>query len=220
LCQADPKEWDLVQPIRRRITEILKETGSATVAELAGQLGIAQVSVRHHLDILIGEDFVTATGVRRHDGAGRPSQVYTLTPQAATLFPQRHDAIAEGMLVELKSALPAEQVREFFLHMANKTASEAPVGLPAQAIEERLDEVTQFLTDKGYGARWEARDGRYELYACNCPYQGIADRHHELCLMDQELMHALVPGAVRQETRALHGATHCTYIIDLKPAKP
>jgi len=210
---------DAVQPIRRRIIEILKESGTATVAELAGQLGIAQVSVRHHLDILIGEDLVTATGVRRHNGAGRPSQVYALTPQAASLFPQRHDAIAEGILVELKAALPAEQVREFFRRMAHKTASEAPAGLPEQAVEDRLDEVAQFLTEKGYDARWESRDGRYELYACNCPYQGIADRHHELCLMDQELMHALVPGAVRHETRALHGANHCTYIIELQPAK-
>jgi predicted ArsR family transcriptional regulator len=50
-----------VQPIRRRIAEILKEQGTATVAELADQLGIAQVSVRHHLDILIGEDLVQAT---------------------------------------------------------------------------------------------------------------------------------------------------------------
>ena len=211
---------DELQPIRRRITEILKENGTATVAELARQLGIAQVSVRHHLDILIGEDLVETTGVRRHDGAGRPSQVYALTPQAVRLFPQRHDAIAEGILAEMKAALPAEQVREFFRHMANKTASEAPAGLPEQAIEERLDEVAQFLTERGYNARWETHDGHYELYACNCPYLGIADRHHELCLMDQELMHALVPGAVRHETRALHGATHCTYIIYLYPTKP
>lgn len=209
-----------MQPIRRRITEILKENDTATVAELAGQLGIAQVSVRHHLDILIGEDLVAAMGVRRHNGAGRPSQVYALTPQAARLFPQRHDAIAEGILVEMKAALPAEQVRAFFLHMANKTADEAPAHLPEQSVEERLDEVAQFLTDKGYNARWQTRDGHYELHACNCPYQGIADRHHELCLMDQELMQALVPGAVRHETRVLHGASHCTYIIDFNPTKP
>lgn len=208
-----------VQPIRRRIVEILKENGSATVAELADQLGIAQVSVRHHLDILVGEDLVEATGVRRHDGAGRPSQVYRLTPQAAQLFPQRHGAIAEGLLEQVKAALPAEQVRTFFLHMAHKTADEAPAALPDQTIEERLDEVAAFLTERGYNARWEVKDGRYELLTCNCPYVGMADRHHELCLMDQELMNALLPGAARYRTRALHGATHCTYIIEPVPTQ-
>jgi len=209
-----------VQPIRRRIAEILKEQGTATVAELAEQLGIAQVSVRHHLDILIGEDLVQATGVRRHDGAGRPSQVYSLTPEAAKLFPQRHDAIAEGMLTEIKAALPADQVRALFLRMAEKTAAEAPALLPDQLVEERLEEVAQFLTERGYSARWETHDGRYELHACNCPYVGVADRHHELCLMDQALMQSLMPGATRYETRALHGSSHCTYIIDLKPTNP
>jgi predicted ArsR family transcriptional regulator len=209
-----------VQPIRRRIAEILKEQGTATVAELADQLGIAQVSVRHHLDILIGEDLVQATGVRRHDGAGRPSQVYSLTPEAAKLFPQRHDAIAEGMLTEIKAALPADQVRALFLRMAEKTAAEAPALLPDQLVEERLEEVAQFLTERGYSARWETHDGRYELHACNCPYVGVADRHHELCLMDQALMQSLMPGATRYETRALHGSSHCTYIIDLKPTNP
>ena len=209
-----------MQPIRRRIIEILKETGAATVAELAGQLGIAQVSVRHHLDILIGEDLVQADGVRRHDGAGRPSQVYRLTPQAAQLFPQRHDAVAEGLLEQVKAALPAEQVRTFFLHMAHQTATEAPAALPEQTLAERLDEVVAFLTEKGYNARWETKDGRYELLTCNCPYVGMADRHHELCLMDQELITALLPGATRYRTRALHGATHCTYIIEPVSAQP
>jgi len=209
-----------VQPIRRRIAEILKEHDTATVAELAGQLGIAQVSVRHHLDILIGEDLVETTGVRRHDGAGRPSQVYSLTLEAAKLFPQRHDAIAEGMLTEMKATMPADQVRAVFLRMADKAAAEAPDLLPDQSVEERLDEVAHYLTEKGYNARWEAREGHYELLACNCPYTGLADRHHELCLMDQALVQNLIPGATRYETRALHGSSHCTYIIELNPTNP
>ena len=208
-----------MQPIRRRITELLKEYGTATVAELAAQLGIAQVSVRHHLDILIGEDLVAATGVRRHDGAGRPSQVYTLTPEAVKLFPQRHDAIAEGMLTELKAMLPTDQVRAVFLRIAEKTADEAPAPLPDQLVADRLDQVAHFLTERGYNARWETQNEQYELHICNCPYVGIADRHHELCLMDQALMQNLLPGVVRYETRALNGTAHCTYIIDLKPAK-
>ncbi len=206
-----------MQPIRRRIAEILKECDTATVAELAAELGIAQVSVRHHLDILIGEDLVEAQGVRRHDGAGRPSQIYSLTVDAAKLFPQRHDVIAEGMLAEIKAVLPPEEVHGIFRRMADRIVNEAPAALPDQTLMQRLDEVTRFLTSRGYDARWEERDGHYELHAHNCPYTGIADRHHELCLMDQELLGSLLPGAVRHATRALHGTSHCTYIIELKP---
>ncbi len=209
-----------MQPIRRHITEILKENGSATVAELAEQLGMAQVSVRHHLDILMGEDLVVGAGVRRRDGAGRPSQVYALTSAALKLFPQRYDALVGDIIVQMKAALPASEVRGMFARMAEKAAREAPVPSPGQPIEERLEEVVEFLTEKGYNARWEQHDGHFEIHACNCPYLGVADHHSELCLMDQVMMQRILPEAVRRESRALDGASHCVYVLDLKTAKP
>jgi len=203
-----------VQPVRRRITEILKEEGAATVAELAEQLGMAQVSVRHHLDILVGEDLVESTGVRRHNGAGRPSQMYALTADAAKLFPQRYDVLASGILAEMKNLLSAQELRGLLVRLAERTSREAPTPLSGQSVEDRLEEVTAFLSERGYSARWELRDGHYELYACNCPYTGVADDHPELCAMDQTMIQRLVPGAIRLASRVLDGSSHCTYIIE------
>lgn len=202
-----------MQAVRQRIMEILKERGSATVAELADTLGMAQVSVRHHLDILVGEDLVAQTGVRRRDGAGRPSQMYTLTPQALKVFPQRHDVLASSLLTELKASLPGHEVRELLARVAERAAHEAPPSAKDQAIEDRLSEVAGFLTQKGYNARWEVNNGHYELHACNCPYAGVSERHPELCWMDQALIQHLVPGAIRLQTQALDGAHRCTYIV-------
>ncbi len=210
-----------MQSVRRRITEILKENGSATVAELADELGMAQVSVRHHLDILIGEDLVELTGVRRRDGAGRPSQVYALTPNATTLFPQRNAQLAASVLAEMKAVLPEDEVTLILLRVAERTAAEAPRPRENQTLEERLDEVAGFLTQKGYSARWESCDGHYELHACNCPYSGVAEEHPELCMMDNAMIARLLPDAVRaecqqQRSHALDSANRCTYI--LKPS--
>lgn len=202
-----------MQPVRRRIAEIIKENGTATVAELAEALGMAQVSVRHHLDILVGEDLVQFAGVRRHAGAGRPSQVYALTEKAHSLFPQRHDRLASGILAELKAVLPAAEVRGIFARLAERVAGEAPTGTPDQTLEERLDQVAAFLTEKGYDARWQYADGHYELQACNCPYIGVADEHAEICLMDQTLIQSLLPGAIRLESRAMDDVAYCRYRI-------
>lgn len=207
-----------MQSVRRRITEILKENGSATVAELADELGMAQVSVRHHLDILIGEDLVELTGVRRRDGAGRPSQVYALTPNAMTLFPQRNAQLAASVLAEMKAVLPEDEVTHILLRVAERTAAEAPRPRENQTVEERLDEVAGFLTQKGYSARWEACHDHYALHACNCPYSGVAEQHPELCMMDQAIIIRLLPDAVRadcqrQRSHALDGANRCTYIL-------
>jgi predicted ArsR family transcriptional regulator len=202
-----------VQPIRRRITEIIKDNGEATVAELAEKLGMAQVSVRHHLDILSGEGLVTYGGFRRHNGAGRPSQVYRLTETARRLFPQRHDILAAEMLGELKALLPPEQVHELLQRLGENASRDAPAGGRGQTMEERLSQVAQFLTEKGYNARWERGEGAYEIHTCNCPYVGVSNTHPELCAMDQAMMRQLLPGAIRLETQAMDGALHCRYLI-------
>lgn len=208
-----------MQAVRRRITEILKANGTATVAELAEQLGMAQVSVRHHLDVLIGEDLVQAAGVRRRNGAGRPSQVYMLTANAIRLFPQRHEALANDVLTEVKALLPSDQFYGVLLRMAQRNSRRAPPPTPDQSIEERLDQVAAFLTEEGYNARWERQDNGYVMYACNCPHTGVADHHPELCSMDQALIQLLLPGAVRLESRVLDGSAHCTYAIAPSQAK-
>ena len=209
-----------MQSVRRRITEILKEDGSATVAELAGQLGMAQVSVRHHLDILVGEDLVELTGVRRRDGAGRPSQMYALTRNAMTLFPQRNAQLASSVLAELKVVLPQDAVRELLIRVAERTAGEAPRPSAGQTPEERLEQVADFLTQKGYSARWDSCDGHYELHACNCPYSGVAEQHPELCVMDHTLIERLLPATIRLRSRVVDGSTRCTYVLDASATQP
>jgi predicted ArsR family transcriptional regulator len=198
----------------------LRENGSATVAELADGLGMAQVSVRHHLDILVGEDLVQLNGLRRHDGAGRPSQIYTLTPAGLKLFPQRHDALADSLLTELKASLPGAVVRGMLQRMAEKAAQKAPLPEMNQDVEERLEQVAGFLTDQGYSARWELCEDHYELHACNCPYAGVSDHHPELCMMDQVMLQRIMPDAIRLESRVIDGSAHCTYIIPLSESAP
>ena len=212
-----------MQSVRRRITEILKENGSATVAELADELGMAQVSVRHHLDILVGEDLVELTGVRRRDGAGRPSQVYALTPNALALFPQRNAQLANSVLTELKAVLPERRGGcSCCCGSPSAQLREAPRPVNEQTVEERLDQVTDFLTQKGYSARWESCDGYFELHACNCPYSGVAEQHpgavHDGPCDDPAA--AARCGPFRLHSPALtcaDGANRCTYV--LKPSR-
>ncbi|MEI2697418.1 MAG: ArsR family transcriptional regulator [Microthrixaceae bacterium] len=59
-----------MQTTRYRILEIMKEQGDVTVAELARQLEMAPVSVRHHLDVLQGENLISAPrAAAGHGGA-------------------------------------------------------------------------------------------------------------------------------------------------------
>jgi len=228
-----------VHAVRRQILEILKESGSATVAELADGLEMVPISVRHHLDILQGDNLILVDRVRRRGSVGRPQQVYTLTRQAEEHFPENFAILAAGLVRQLKEHLPPQQVEASFCSLAKEMAGELPAAdLAKLPLVQRMDRVAAFLSQKGYLARWEETDaaafdpnlvdfnllgnsfsnadqtgGMYLLHTCNCPYAKVSAEHGELCLMDQVLVSELVGQSCRRIESLANGGTSCTYLV-------
>ena len=202
--------------VRKRILELLKETGGATVAELATALDMAPVSVRHHLDILQGDGLICVDRVARKGSVGRPQQIYALTSEANRYFPDDFAALAGRLVVQLKLALPPEQVTSAFCAMARETAAEMScddVGPSDLTLEGRLERITAFLTERGYLASWEAdENGDYLLHKHNCPYAGISGQHDELCHMDQVLIDTLLDQPCLR-VESMDSDNRCTYRI-------
>lgn len=207
-----------MQATRFRILEIIKEQGDTTVAELALKLDMAPVSVRHHLDVLQGENLITTPRVRRPGTVGRPQQIYTLTEAASAHFPRSHDSLAARMLDEVKAMLPADQLHALFERIADGVARDA-LPLPADSsLERRVEHAVDFLNDHGYLARSERRDGHFMLVTLNCPYAGVAEQHRELCAMDMRLMNRLLGVTPTPVGRLSEGECRCTYRIDDAPS--
>ncbi len=212
--------------VRKHILAILKEAGGATVAELAEQLQMAPVSVRHHLDILQGDNLIRVGRTERTGSVGRPQQIYELTEEADEFFPDNFALLAAGMVRQLKQLLPPEQVEVVFRSLAKEmTAGIDVVELAQLPLAERLDRVTLFLNDHGYLARWEAAptgdpasgpasdSGEFVLYKHNCPYAGISSEHRELCMMDQLLIDRLVGAPCDRTASVANNDLCCAYRI-------
>ncbi len=199
--------------VRRHILELLKERSAATVAELAEWLGMAPVSVRHHLDILQGDNLIRVQRLERRGSVGRPQQVYALTDEAAGHFPNNFALLAANLVRQVKQVLPPDQVEAVFHSLAQELASEFSTELNgeccaelggsagAQEAEERVRRVAEFLNARGYLASYEPTcagielatdaEGSFLLHKHNCPYAGISGEHQELCQMDQTLVDTL-----------------------------
>lgn len=212
--------------IRKNILEILKEQrAGATVAELAERLEMAPVSVRHHLDILQGDNLICVERLERKGNVGRPQQVYTLTPEANCYFPNNFAGLADKLMDQIKQILPPDQVPQAFRSIARQLAadfkgsSQASVKMhnEAAAIEAYLTEVTAFLSERGYLARWEPDpdgiNGEYLLHKYNCPYAGVSTEHRELCSMDQTLINELFAEPCQRSESMVDGSHCCTYRI-------
>ncbi len=212
------QRYGTVHAVRKQILQILKERGGATVAELADALGMAAVSVRHHLDILQGDNLIAVDRLERKGNVGRPQQVYALTPEANEHFPDNFAGLAAGLLIQMKQFLPEDQVNLAFESIAKEIAQELPVqDIDSADVEARLTQVTAFLSERGYLARWERQESDegpfFLLHKHNCPYAGISGEHPELCRMDQRLIDELV-GSHCERTQSMRDDEHCcTYRV-------
>jgi len=205
-----------VHPVRQEILNQLKTQGQATVGELAAHLEMAPVSVRHHLDLLIGDNLVCTPRVRRRSGAGRPQQVYTLTPEAESYFPNNYRQLADGCLRALKKILSPTVMAEVMEQLAGETVAQAPEELAGLAGEQRLHAIVDFLNQQGYMAEWcQNADDVLTLHTCNCPYSELVATHPELCHMDQILITELTGATSERTTHIALGDTRCTYRLFL-----
>ena len=203
--------------VRKQILEILNEREGATVAELAECLDMAAVSVRHHLDILQGDNLICVDRLERKGSVGRPQQIYALTAGANEHFPDNFAALAAGLVRQLKRVLPQDQVEAAFKALAQDFAGKVKPNLAELSTEARLEQVARFLNERGYLARWEAdesaADGGFLLHKCNCPYAGVSDEHNELCLMDQALINELMGGTCQRIQSMANDDRCCTYRV-------
>ncbi len=199
-----------MQDTRQQILEILKRKGEVTVQELSRELTLTSVTVRHHLEILRSEGYITEPEVRRSCRPGRPRYVYRLTSTAADLFPTNYSGLANALLEALKNTIEPEKRKELLRDVGRQLAAGA--GELPEEHEKRLNYVIAYIKQLGFVARWERdANGAYHIFVCNCPYHYVAQYHPETCLID-EVMLAELTGATltRTEERASEDA-FCRY---------
>ena len=200
-----------MHPVRQKILDYLKRYGQATVTELAAHLNLAPVSVRHHLDLLIGDALVEATRVRKKSGAGRPKRLYTLTDRADALFPNNYRRLADEGLLVLKRVLTPQQFEEVMKGFAEKIAERAPEELEALPSTERLQKAIEFLNEEGYMAFCECNEEDIILHTCHCPYKELVGEHPEICQIDQILIRRLTGMTPLRVSYMPDGEIRCTY---------
>lgn len=197
--------------VRSRLLETLKQGGQATVRELAERLSLPAVTVRYHLDVLLGDNLVTvASAASRKRTVGRPQQLYSLTPQADAQFPDNFARLAGGVVRQMKRLLPAETVEDCFRTLAAEMAQPLTLDSPAdERLHDRMERVVSFLNERGYMAQWEPDSGL--IHTFNCPYSGVAAEHRELCCMDLALIESLSGQSCDRVQAIADGARCCSY---------
>lgn len=210
------------------LRELLK--GDSGVAELSAAVGVQPVTVRYHLQVLIGEGLVERLRSRREGDVGRPPIRYRL--RAGSLVqgfpPRQYGMLAEVLLGILEGTLDSTQReealeaagREVGRRLVDRTEQDesVPTWTPEAFVRHYLDRV---LVGMGLlTVVVDQTEDTVQYRALNCPFQEMAVAHPEMICdhLDEGFHKGVAKGlgaGVRHERLACigHGDPYCEYRV-------
>jgi len=192
--------------------ELLATRGEATVAEIAGELGMNQANIRRHLEVMRAEALVDVT-MRRHD-IGRPAYVYRLTERAEEM--SAHYPRLVNRMVHRITSLPdggKELLSQVFEGVAEDIAGVYRSRVNGATVKERVVQTSEALKDEGIVDHWRRGEDGYHLMNTTCPYRKAAELTDAPCHADHKTVELLVGAPVEQISRIVDGQAMCEYVV-------
>ncbi|MGV8027167.1 MAG: helix-turn-helix transcriptional regulator [Anaerolineaceae bacterium] len=202
---------------REKVLTTIKLHPKSTILEIADQVDINAISVRHHLTNLQAESLIMAEEERH--GVGRPRLVYSLTDRGMENFPSRYFHLVNSLMDQIKETLPEKDINSIFHNMAEKLTSDYEPMLAKMSIEERLELLKTILNNEGFDVEWEQQGQQCCIKEISCPYFKIGDNHPEVCLFDKSIISNILDIPMNKILHSDREENLCTYTIDLADQK-
>jgi predicted ArsR family transcriptional regulator len=187
----------------------LKVRGSASLEEIARQLGMSKQGAARHLEALRARGLVEATRAEPH-GPGRPVHVYRLTEAAGEQFPSGHRELAS----ELVDFMETGELERFFTERARRMEAQYRARVEGVDLETRTRELARVARENGHMTEVaEGPGGSLRLRHCNCPIQEVAARTGHPCQHELDVYRKVLRAEVVRSSWVGAGDTSCSYDI-------
>ena len=199
---------------------MLRTKGPLTVAEMAKQLGITEMAVRSHLNMM-DRDGLLATKISRQ-AMGRPTHLYSLTDHADHLFPKNYHMLTLDLLDELAEEEDGQaMVERLFERRQARLVRKYKETMAGKSLPERVETLADIQNQNGYMADWsEGESGEYVLNEFNCPITQVAAKYHVACSCELKLFRNLLDADVERTECMTAGGAKCSYRIKSKRTEP
>lgn len=196
---------------RQNILGLLRRHHTMTAIELGDALGIGAVGIRQHLALLERDALVQVSGLRR--SVGRPSHLYSLTPEAEAQFPKDYSSVALDALQFIESQLGAESVDVFFARRRSQAAATLRPKLVSDSLVNNVETLSVLLREQGFMTEYGAGDEEFTIVHYNCPLDCVARAYPQACVQEQLLYQDVLGVPVELVSTLASGATCCRYRI-------
>ena len=196
---------------RAQVLLEIKKSQPITARDLSVIFGVSTNAVRRHLKELELDGSVVY--VREQRGLGAPVYVYRLTARGEALFPNRYESALKELLQHVEEKAGRGEINQLFVDQFKARAERLKTELADQPVEVRLQRLVRILTEEGYMAEWDSRDGAIRLAEHNCAIRAVAERYPEVCAAERRFLTEVLASQVERRTHITEGSNACEYAI-------
>jgi DeoR family transcriptional regulator, suf operon transcriptional repressor len=203
--------WEFSRTSAGKVLKSIQRRGQASIKEVATDLGVTPSAVRMHLNQLQARGAVRAEKV--HDGVGRPHFIYSVTPEAHTLFHRDYGDLARLLLEEVSRSHGPEALPLALRRVADGLADRYRDQVVGRELGDRVAAWAGLLDERGIAVRIERTDEGFVLDEHGCLYQDVAAENRAVCEMERQVMARLLASGVRLTRCALDGHGGCQFRV-------
>jgi DeoR family suf operon transcriptional repressor len=196
---------------RAQVLLEIKRSQPITARDLSAVFGVSTNAIRRHLKELELDGSVVY--VREQRGMGAPVYVYRLTPHGEALFPNRYEGALKELLHRIEEKAGRGEIDQMFGDQFKARAAQLKSEMADQPVEVRLQRLVRILTEEGYMAEWDSRDGAIRLAEHNCAIRAVAERYPEVCAAERRFLTEVLASQVERRTHITEGSNACEYAI-------
>ncbi len=189
---------------RAQVLLEIKKSQPVTARELSVTFGVSANAIRRHLKELELDGSVVY--VREQRGMGAPANVYRLTPRGEALFPNRYEDALKELLRHVEERAGRGEIGRLFVEQFKARSERLKTELADQPVEVRLQRLVRMLTEEGYMAEWDVRDGAIRLAEHNCAIRAVAERYPEVCAAERRFLTEVLASQVERRTHITEGS--------------
>ena len=206
---------------RLRILQQLQRNLNDTVEGLAKTIGLAQATIRRHLDILQRDRLVAFREVRKR--TGRPEYSFYLTEGGQEALPKGYAELF-GMVVQEMSSLDSSHTRQkggqqilelVFERLADGLTGSLDSEVRGKDLGQRLAVLTRNLEVREFYPEAGVVGGDLRIRLHNCPFRSVALQNRAVCVFDSNLISSLLGRSVERRSCIHDGDEGCMYAVAL-----
>lgn len=200
-----------------RIVGALLRDGPLTIAELVSRIGVTTTAVSCQVNRLVREGVLTRQ-TRYHTGRhGRPAAVFAVREDARARLARGNFDLSRSLMEEIFALEDRRDARRILGSVARRAAERLKPELGAGSLAERLERFAQLGGGQAAGLDVEQAPAHVQLHVHVCPYAGLADRHRDICEMEEQTLSQALDTPVRLQQCMLDGRRCCTFVVSATP---